>query len=383
MSKHLRKDFTLQNPDLELLNFRFGAAALGVKLWSYSETQDTNLEVLSTGDTTGETLTTLDLCIVDSRSAKMSTPDVPIEEEEVKELHSTHVGAPRFTDDDSLRDRYVQDIISFIQTFSSQERAAHRALTLSIMNDIRVDVHQFYQTGSAEEPAMKIWSEHPTLQTFLDVGPAECLKRRLRTPAQVKQPMPNGISKPSIEIRHPTESPAPRIVVGKLKGSTEQSPTRNMTDSLSPPIVEQPRSIHTHIPSVTHDGSSLGSSGYLMPGKSITKPSTEGPPQRSHVYQLPSTSRDRFRWVHVPYTHTGWVPVSSIPSLILLDLTQGLLQHILTTISQEKANLNLHQKLLLDQIWISQHNRATHASPHARFVRSSCKSLLPRGKSKK
>lgn len=53
--------------------------------------------------------------------------------------------------------------------------------------------------------------------------------------------------------------------------------------------------------------------------------------------------------------------------------------HVLTRVSTEKENLDLHTTLLLDQMWLSQHNRSRHASPHARFVRSSVKSLLPKG----
>lgn len=51
----------------------------------------------------------------------------------------------------------------------------------------------------------------------------------------------------------------------------------------------------------------------------------------------------------------------------------------MTTISREKSNLDLHSKLLLDRIWLSQHNRSRHASPHARFIRPSVKVLLPEG----
>lgn len=54
-------------------------------------------------------------------------------------------------------------------------------------------------------------------------------------------------------------------------------------------------------------------------------------------------------------------------------------QHVLTRISRDKENLDLHTKLLLDQLWLSQHNRSRHASPHARFIRPSIKCLLPEG----
>ncbi len=77
-----------------------------------------------------------------------------------------------------------------------------------------------------------------------------------------------------------------------------------------------------------------------------------------------SASSERFKWIHVPFTHAGWVP------------------HVLTTISQEKEDLSLHTTLLMDKMWFSQHNQSRHASPHARFVRPSVKCLLPKGSEK-
>ena len=82
-------------------------------------------------------------------------------------------------------------------------------------------------------------------------------------------------------------------------------------------------------------------------------------PQKAAPFKLPDRSRDKFRWIHVPFTHPGWV------------------HQILGAISQDKENLQLHNKLLMDKFWFSQHNQSRHASPHARFVRPSVKSLLP------
>lgn len=78
--------------------------------------------------------------------------------------------------------------------------------------------------------------------------------------------------------------------------------------------------------------------------------------------------------------HPKDMPYVFVPKLPEGILTPNLIvPHVLTTISAEKANLDLHTTLLLDQMWLSQHNRSRHASPHARFVRPSVKSLLPKG----
>ena len=87
--------------------------------------------------------------------------------------------------------------------------------------------------------------------------------------------------------------------------------------------------------------------------------------QGTHATQLPrrplfprsGPSSDRFKWIHVPFSHAGWV------------------SHVLNTISQEKGDPGT--RILVDKLWISQHNRPLHGSPHARFVKPGVRCLLP------
>lgn len=73
MSVKLRRDFLLRNTDLEKLNYQFAKSVTGVKIKSYVESNDTSLTVLSKTDKGGKAQTTIRLCIVDSRSGKLST----------------------------------------------------------------------------------------------------------------------------------------------------------------------------------------------------------------------------------------------------------------------------------------------------------------------
>ena len=145
------------------------------------------------------------------------------------------------------------------------------------------------------------------------------------------------------------------------------------TTGLVPPPTHVPAHIHTHRP-LNNPPPSKG----LF--RSQSKPAEPAPidrknvsfaerehdgPQKAAPFRLPDRSRDKFRWIHVPFTHPGWV------------------HQILGAISQDKENLQLHDKLLMDKFWFSQHNQSRHASPHARFVRPSVKSLLPESVDKK
>lgn len=377
MSENLRHDFLLRNTDLETLNHVFAVSVFGVKIYSYVESEDTNLVVLSTNDLGGETLTTIRLCIVDSRSGKLSSPEAPFEDEEVIQLNTTHVGGPQFTDEDALYSFYIDEITAFVKEFSADERSLHHALNHDIMSNTEVDVHQFYFVGTQGEPgSIKIMTAHPSLQTFLESGPSKCMEARVRGTDQADEGSRNGSVRPAIEFRPASEPAAPTLMVTSVE-SDETSSDASRADSypkLSAPTVPIPKNIHTRRPSLTIEVLDPGSPGHLAPKASkkvafttnaANKDTDQGRrPQRAHLFQLPSSSSERFKWIHVPFTHAGWVPL------------------VLTTISQDKDNLNLHTKLLMDKMWFSQHNQSRHASPHARFVRPSVKCLLPKSSEK-
>lgn len=331
--------------------------------------------VLSKDDSGGEIPIPIRLCVVDSRSGKLSTPEAPFEDEEIIQLNTTHVGAPRFTDEDTLYSFYIDEITEFVKRFSAEERSLHQALNDDIMTNTEVDVHQFYVVGTEGEPAsMKIISAHPSLQDFLEIGPSKCMEARVRGSDQVDESSRNGSVKPAIELRPASEPAAPTLTITSVE-SDETSSDASRADTypkLSVPTGPTPKIVHIRRPSLTIDTSDPESPGHLAapkPNKKVAfstnaakKDTDQGRrPQRTRLFQLPSASSERFKWIHIPFTHAGWVPP------------------VLTTISQDKEDMSLHTKLLMDKMWFSQHNQSRHASPHARFVRPSVKCLLPKG----
>lgn len=236
---------------------------------------------------------------------------------------------------------------------------------------------------------MGVWSVRPTLQDYLELGPDECLKNRLH-PATENGNHANGNHKPYIKARHASEISAPAALERPRISITAPSatfatatveipglPIDTESAVLDTPTIILPKNTHTRRPplNVGTAQSDPESTSHLSPNSAPLQATSaafehdydnvqhitrEPRPQRARTYQAPSRSTDRFRWVHVPYTHAGWVAP------------------VLTTVSQEKNNMELHRKLLSDPVWQNQHNKARHASSHARFVRSGCKSLLPK-----
>lgn len=396
MPERLRQDFLLQSPNRELLNYRFAHAAIGIKIYSYVEKQDTKFHVLSTIGTGGESVVEINQQVVDSRSAKLGNAEVAVDEEEVIDLNTTHTGTARFTKEEALCNLYVDEIVFFLESFSAEERAAYDNLNNSILKDIKVDVHQFYRPGGREQSSStKIITGHPSLKDFFDHGPSECLRRRLIAGKEGKF-VANGVPKPEIRVRHSSQPENPIIKVAPpssavAAGSGGLSPVNtdkatNSSNSLTTPSSPPVESFHTKRPSFPSDANRRLSltveeiSSRQPRAVQFSQPTLHEPkeakdrppegsqyrnsefnrrPQRSFTFQLPGDDSNLFKWIHVPWNHTGWVP------------------HILTRISREKANLDLHNKILLDQMWLSQHNRSRHASPHARFVRPSVRCLLP------
>ena len=67
MSPYLRSRFALRDPDLAFLNHSFGSKSLGIRIWSYLETRETQLKVRTEfGDTVVSQL------VVDPQSAEMT-----------------------------------------------------------------------------------------------------------------------------------------------------------------------------------------------------------------------------------------------------------------------------------------------------------------------
>ena len=377
MSETLRNDFTLRNNDLENLTNKFALNAVGLKIYSYVEISDTWLMV-PTNDTSGETLIPIRECVVDSRSGKLGTPELPFEDEEVIPLNTTHVGAPVFTDEDVLYGYYLDEITDFVKRFSAVERAAYHALNHDIMTGTVVEVHQFYLVGrQGQLQSVKILTAHPSLRKFLDQGPAKCMRQRLQGgDDKASKGESNGSAQKAMVSRPALKPVAPLLTITNVDtedASSETSSTNRLL-TLSPPSVAQPKSIPTRRPSLTLDEGEE-SIGNLTPkkfGKTVQFDNNIAHkdvdrlrrPQRAALFPLPSLESERFKWIHVPFCHSGWVP------------------HVLGTVSQERHDSDLHKQLLMDKMWFSQHNRSRHASSHAKFVRPMARCLSPKGPDK-
>lgn len=364
MSERLRHEFLLRNADLETLNSEFAVSIVGAKVYSYVEGMDTDLTVLSTDDTGIETLTVIPLCIVDIRSGKLSTSEIPLEGEKIIQLNTTHVGVPRFLGEDTVYGYFVGEIIVAVKGYSTEENALYHALNDRIMTGVEVDVHQFYESMQS----MKIVSTHPSLRAFLELGPNKCMEDKLRGI--------DGSITPTMNMRRASGHAIPKLMVTTPEiEKAYDAPAGELTPTSDAPATAPPKNTSTGFLSISGDleyPEDPASKVHLMPKKTErtqfndTPSKDRGPNtqirhlQNKRLFPLPGPSSARFKWIHIPFTHAGWVP------------------HVLATISREKGDPSLHARILTDKLWISQHNRSLHTSPHAHFVRPGVRCLLPR-----
>ena len=371
MSSRLREDFRLDstvkiggdyNEELKSLNHRFAVDLAGIKIYSYAEISDTSLILLrSTKRGAEDQETVFRECIVDSRSGKLGTAQTPEEDEDHMQIDLTHADLPRFTGQLEQLNMYVEALKRLVEGYKDADRRAYRKLRDSIMKEVKINVHQFYQ----DEDQMKILLAKPDLSAFLQYGPDKAMSDRLEGKDD-ETTRPEKADRPQLTLQEPTESKdMPQFIVENV--DPDRSSNEDNPDRLSPPQTQMPKNIHTHRPP-----EKVSSNGNLAVGSNQPPPkfvhfgseeqrgltSPKGPKQSAAIH-LPEKSG--FRWIHVPFTHPGWV------------------HQILITVSEEKKDLKLHEHVLMDKIWLSQHNQARHASPHARFVRPSAKFLFPHG----
>ena len=376
MSSRLREDFRLDstskrggdyNEDLQSSNHRFAVDLAGVKIYSYAEISDTSLTLLrSTKRGAEDQETVFRECIVDSRSGKLGTPQIPVEDEDHMQIDLTHTELPRFTNQDEQLNMYTSAIEKLVKGYNDTDRRAYRKLRDSIMKEVKINVHEFYQ----DEDQMKILLAKPDLLTFLRYGPDQAMSDRLEGKDNEALPAQNT-DRPQLTLQEPTEPKnVPQFFVESV--DTDRSSNEDSSDRLTPPHTEVPKNIHTHRPPelvpepYPSDGKLGVGNGQPAPPKFVHfAPETQRDlniprgPKPSAAIHLPEKAG--FRWIHVPFTHPGWV------------------HQILCTISEKKGNLKLHENVLMEKIWLSQHNQARHASPHARFVRPSARFLFPPG----
>ncbi|OKP10792.1 hypothetical protein PENSUB_3612 [Penicillium subrubescens] len=156
--------------------------------------------------------------------------------------------------------------------------------------------------------------------------------------------------RPSSESPPPVERRKKESIAEALGLSHIKSHRRNVSDDSSHGSSSRPGSSSASpsrqaefltIPASTRDRINQNADGADIP-RSLPR------------FDRPDAGTEKLLWIHVPYTHTGWV------------------SQVIRRACQDRQEPTFLRKFINDENWYLNLNRARHKEPHARFVRPKC-----------
>ncbi|KGO66589.1 Mg2+ transporter protein, CorA-like/Zinc transport protein ZntB [Penicillium italicum] len=356
----LRKQLRPRQERLWHLSNQFKTLSADMRVWSFLETVDSTMYVI---DAETNNLLEFHVPITSIRSGLLD-----IEHEKELPMATDHAGTATFHGQESTRDRFLQELGDAVDT--AVEISKREDTPLGIEQKVMVQVNGFFENtsmGLSVETPLKMWSTTVSLEDYLSRGPSACLRERIRriqprglddssissfdsprssfsAPESVPHDHQDHHDKKFRPLRAPLphrqsfddpSGPYPRIHITEAESDDYFSDS----PSDSPPPPEEPKrksSLTKVLGSTplkrTHRRSASESSSQ----RSVERPPSSSPtsqPVQSSFLPIPKSTRDhinqnsdipdtpravprfdrpecgteKLMWIHVPYTHTGWV----------------------------------------------------------------------------
>ncbi|KAL2800208.1 hypothetical protein BJX66DRAFT_291497 [Aspergillus keveii] len=388
---------------LERLAGQFRAISADMKIWTYLETVDSVFTI--TDSDTGSTVD-MHVPITSIRSGLLG-----FEHESELPLAADHVGTATFKGQEATaRMDFIKGLRSAIA--AALELSAVSDVPLQVEQEVMVQVSGFYEDtarGVSNDTPLKLWSTKTPLEAYLETGPSRCLEERLKKSSRLSSstydesasevdsrpttaqnqssqsgnrdsltrdpgfvPVEVVSSRPSVRRSRSFLAlhPSPRIHVteppieGYFDIQSEGSGSDRRASYEEPDQedeeeddIQTAENLGTISPSQRNLLTSL-SSRYReflgVPQRERTPDERSEMPQTVPRFDRPEPGTEKLVWVHVPYTHTDWVPP------------------VLSKACRGKAKQNLFRKLVNNENWFSNLTTARHLEPHARYVRPAC-----------
>ncbi|KAF4163701.1 hypothetical protein CNMCM6936_000488 [Aspergillus lentulus] len=397
---HLRGILKPRHQQLMHLSNQFKAISADLKVWTFLETVDSAINI---ADSDTSATIEVHVPITSIRSGLLG-----LEHEKEIPLATDHVGAAYFKDQEKTTR------MSFIKELQSSVSMAVRLSglvdePLHVKKEVTIQVNGFFEDpalGVSEETPLKLWSTKVTLHDYLSRGPSECLRDRLSKTSKMPPGFLDDSSVSSFDSRrasiHSESEPDEPVNVTSEK--TEQTqPTPSLKKSRSFMPMASPR-IHVSEPSTegylelgdgnisfeldepvvpqadTPQKEDSGSEAGEVPNKSSDAKASQtrllnitsrykellpvplpkrgqrnmmgaDKPRAAPRFDRPEPGSEKLLWIHIPYTHTGWVP---------------------SVLAKACADRQIPHLFINEENWFSKLIRARHLEPHARYVRPSC-----------
>ncbi|KAL4944556.1 hypothetical protein BDV06DRAFT_232969 [Aspergillus oleicola] len=393
----LRGVFQPRHEVLERLAGQFRGISADMRIWTFLETVDSVFTITDTD--TGSTID-MHVPITSIRSGLLG-----FEHESELPLSTDHVGIASFQgQENTARMDFIRGLQEAIKT----------ALELSIMSDaplqaeqeVMVHVNGFFEDtarGISRDSPLQLWSTKTPLDQFLDSGPTKCLEERLKKSSRLSSSTYDD-SDPSELGSRPTSSHAqsshldsrlreqdiiplevspsrPSVRRSRSFLAQRPSPKIHVTEPAPEGYFDIQSERSTSEPRFSHDGTVEGDEedeenetsdlGTISPSQRnllsslssryreflnvpFREKSPEERPRIAPRFDRPEPGTEKMMWIHVPYTHTDWVPP------------------VLSKTCRGQTKKNLFRKLVNADNWYSNLITARHLEPHARYVRPDC-----------
>lgn len=178
----LRNEFQVNSSVLQSMADKFKAIAADMAVWTFYETEDTDLTIPMTAESSEIPLLAP---IASIRSAILN-----LYHENDYPMLTTHVGCASFSGENTqtLKD-FLHDLEQAVGKAHDLSKIKHNELKLK--EQVEVEVHGFYkgtpQTPESEPP-IRLWSIRKSLDYFINEGPSKCLEQRLLEASVPPQP---------------------------------------------------------------------------------------------------------------------------------------------------------------------------------------------------
>ena len=363
----LRQQFGVGDDTLLHMAEDFKQCSTDLRINTFYETKDSDLIFTPANDNLPRSYR---VPIAPASSAIMG-----LEHESDTPLSGDHVGCSTFEGD---KDVFVDFVLELEQAVSVAAGLCKiETYPLDLESDVEIRINGFFEDTASP---IKLWTAISSLEEFLAHGPRAILEERLTKSQEATEPMPVKLD---ISSAYQQQAPEPTLTestndsnsgrkdkapdrpqhtVAQLKqslkpyfplvrSSSETQLTQNRSQPSNadphrnPPISAQRNaSVTASVSGATNRIKYVAQGHPNMERKNPIAPSDPGP-------QLPAMDRLKLTWVHIPYTHTGWV------SRVLKR--------------SSAADGGSHLAFLKKEHWASNHNCGRHTAPHAKFVKSS------------
>ncbi|KAG0153396.1 hypothetical protein PDIDSM_5249 [Penicillium digitatum] len=405
----LRKQLRPRQERLWHLSNQFKTLSADMKLWSFLETVDSIMHVI---DAETNSLLESHVPITSIRSGLLN-----IEHEKELPMATDHAGTAIFHDQKSTRDRFLQELGDAVDNAVEISKREDTPLGVEQKVMVQISgFFENPALGVTEEIPLKLWSTTVSLEDYLSRGPSACLRERLGrvqpsglddssissfysprssslTPGSDlhdqlqkyhdEQPRPLPAPLPYRQSFDDPSGPLPKIQITEAEWD-DGSLNDSQSEIPSPPEEQKRRSSLTKaLGFISRERTYRRSTSESSSQRSTERPSSSSStsqPVQSPLLAIPKSTRDRINqdadrpdtpravprfdrpeadteklmWIHVPYTHTGWV------------------SQVIRRACQDRKRPNFVRKFIDDENWFLRLNRARHLEPHARFVKPAC-----------